>query len=337
MTRARINARRRTLLGAVPALAWLASGCDFSAPASLRLGFNPWPGYELFMLAEQLGYYRQLGLDVQLVEFTSLGDSRRAFERQQIDVAAGTAVELLTAAYTLQQPVQAFFLTNISVGADYLIAQPQFASAADLKGRRVAVEPGSLNLLLLDLALQDAARSGTALKLQDLELVPMAQNSMPSAFVRREVEAVVVYPPVADELLRLVPERARILFDSGKTPDFILDLLYASRASLEQRAGELARLVQGFEMARRYTQAHPDDAHARMAARTGRKRDDFERDMQGLKLVPLVEQSELLRPGGTVERVLRASLQALRHAGMRLELAAPDLVTPAIVNAASAP
>ncbi len=329
-----ISLKRRRLLTTLPALPLLASGCNLSPPETLRLGFNPWPGYELFKLAEQLGYYRQLGLDVQLVEFTSLGDSRRAFERQQIDVAAGTAVELLTAANTLKQPVQAFFLTNISAGADYLIAQPRLTSPADLKGRRVAVEPGSLNLLLLHLAMQGAARAEAPLSLQDLQLVPMSQTSMPGAFLRQEVEAVVVYPPVADELLRLVPERARVLFDSSSTPDFILDLLYATRATLEQRAGELALLVQGFEMARQYTHNHPDDAYARMAARTGRKRDDFERDMQGVKLVSLPEQAGLLQRGGPAERILHESLQALRDAGMNLTLAEPGLASPTIVTQA---
>lgn len=328
---------RRRLLASLPALPLLAGGCKLSPAETLRLGFNPWPGYELFKLAEQLGYYRQLGLDVQLVEFTSLGDSRRAFERQQIDVAAGTVVELLTASSTLKQAVQAFFVTNISSGADYLIAHPHFTSAASLKGQRVAVEPGSLNLLVLHLALQAAAGTGTPLTLQDLQLVPLAQTSMPGAFQRQEVEAVVVYPPVADELLRLVPDQARVLFDSSMTPDFILDLLYATRSTLEQRAAELALLVQGFEMARQYTHDHPDDAYARMAARTGRKRDHFERDMQGIRLVPLPEQAALLQRGGKVERILYESLQALRDAGMNLTLAEAGLASSHIVTQAYSP
>lgn len=321
--------QRRRFLATVPALALLAGGCGLSHKETLRLGFNPWPGYEFFKLAEQLGYYRLLGLDVQLVEFTSLGDSRRAFERQQIDVAAGTAVELLTAAHTLKQSVQAFFLTNYSVGSDYLVAQPRFTSPADLKGKRVAVEPGSLNLLLLHLALQPVP-----LTLQDVQLVPMSQNSMPGAFFKGEVDAVVVYPPVADELLGEIPTRARVLFDSSQAPDAIIDLLYASRSTLERRATELALLVKGFEMARQYTSKHPDDAYARMSIRTNRKRDDFERDMQGLKLLPLQDQEALLQPGGNTDRVLHESLLALRDAGMSLTLATPGLVSHQIVRQA---
>lgn len=321
------NNGRRAFLASLPALTLLAGGCQLSQPGALRLGFNPWPGYELFKLAEQLGYYRELGLDLQLVEFTSLGDSRRAFERQQIDVAAGTAVELLTAGATLGQPVQAFCLTNLSVGADYLIAHPSLERLESLKGRKVAVEPGSLNLLLLHLALASAG-----MKLQEVQMLPMAQASMPGAFQRGEVDAVVVYPPVADDLLAQGPGKARVLFDSSRVPDAIIDLLYARRELIEQRPGELAALVRGFEMAREYTVRHPDDAYARMAARTGRQRDDFERDMGGLKLLPLAEQAPLFEPGGRVDLTLFETLQALRDGGMTLEMAKSGLATPAILR-----
>lgn len=321
-----IKPARRKFLGSATALALLASGCG-SAPPTLRLGFNPWPGYEFFALAEQLGFYRQLGLALQLVEFTSLGDSRRAFERQQIDVAAGTAVELLTASAALHQPVQAFFLTNRSVGSDYLIARQPDSQPAQLKGKRVAVEPGSLNLLLLHLAMQSEG-----LRLQDVELIPMAQASMPGAFNRGEVDAVVVYPPVADEFLTQVPTRANVVFESSKTPEAIIDILYTRQEILKSHPAELAALIRGFEMAREYTSKHPDDAYARMAARTGRQREDFERDIRGLKLIPLAEQEQLFQAAGPVDLTLHESLQALRDAGMKLNLSTPGLTTPAIIQ-----
>lgn len=325
-------ARRRFLLASLAAPAVLVAGCGLNPHPTLRLGFNPWPGYEFFKLAEQLGYYRQLGLDVQLVEFTSLGDSRRAFERNQIDVAAGTGVEMLTASTMLRQVVQAFFITNVSVGSDYLLALPPLNQPQDLRGKRIAVEPGSLNLLLLYLALNSAQ-----LRLGDVHMVPMAQASMPGAFKRGEVDAVVVYPPASDELLALVPEQARILYDSSRAQDAILDLVYARQSLIESRPRELALLIRGFEMAREYTLKHADDAYARMAARTGRDRGDFERDIKGLRLVPLADQHALFQPGGRIEIILHETLQALRDAGMQLHVGNSPLSSAAILKTSLAP
>ncbi len=304
---------RRALLAALPGLALLPSACSNVPPSILRLGYNSWPAYELFALAEQLGYYRQLGLAIQLVEFTSLGDSRRAFERGQIDVAAGTAVELLTAASALRQPVQTFFLTDISEGADYLIAHSSITNLSGLQGKRVAVEPGSLNLLLLHLALKSAQMS-----LRDVTLVPIPQVGMPMAFDKGEVDAVVVYPPVSEHFLAHETLHPKILFDSSQTSGAIVDLLYANQDTITHRAGELAALVAGIELARAYTQQHQDDAYARMAARTSTPRGNFERDMQGLRLLPLADQLERFRPGGSLELTLSNTLDALNTAGMRL-------------------
>ena len=59
--------------------------CTKSDVEPLTVGFNPWPGYEFVYLAEELGYYDKLGLDVKLVELSSLGDVSRSFAKGQID------------------------------------------------------------------------------------------------------------------------------------------------------------------------------------------------------------------------------------------------------------
>jgi ABC-type nitrate/sulfonate/bicarbonate transport system substrate-binding protein len=60
------------------------AGCG-SNEKPLRLGLNAWPGYEFLHLAEVRGFYKQRGVDVQLVEFGSLSDARLALERDQVD------------------------------------------------------------------------------------------------------------------------------------------------------------------------------------------------------------------------------------------------------------
>ena len=62
-------------------------------PTPLRIGINAWPGYEFLYLAQEKGFFREAGVEVQLIEFNSLSDVRRSFERNQIDGFAGTMVE----------------------------------------------------------------------------------------------------------------------------------------------------------------------------------------------------------------------------------------------------
>ena len=61
------------------------SACSEAPSDPLRVGINPWPGYGPLFLAADKGFFAEEGIDVELVELTSLADVRRAFERGQID------------------------------------------------------------------------------------------------------------------------------------------------------------------------------------------------------------------------------------------------------------
>jgi len=81
------------LLQITLAALWLVlqSACtDVEQAEPLRIGFNPWPGYEFIYLAKVKGFYEANDIDVKLVELNALGDVRRAFERGQIDIMAST-------------------------------------------------------------------------------------------------------------------------------------------------------------------------------------------------------------------------------------------------------
>ena len=68
------------VLVTITALIVLA-GCNKRSSEELRVGVNPWPGYEALYLAQHRGLFDREGIKVKLVDFQSLGDARRAFER----------------------------------------------------------------------------------------------------------------------------------------------------------------------------------------------------------------------------------------------------------------
>ena len=68
--------------------AWLAGCGRHEGP--IRIGINAWPGNEFLFLAQEKGFFAAQGVDVRLIEYSSLGDVRRAFDRGQIDGMTGT-------------------------------------------------------------------------------------------------------------------------------------------------------------------------------------------------------------------------------------------------------
>ena len=85
--------RRAISLGLGSSLLLAASGCNRSSREPIKFATNPWPGYDPLYVARDKGFFEEAGLDVTLVDLTSLGASRRAFERGQVDGCGATLVE----------------------------------------------------------------------------------------------------------------------------------------------------------------------------------------------------------------------------------------------------
>lgn len=284
------------------------SGCSQPPPA-IRIGTILWPGYEYLHLAEHLGYFEEEGVRVQLVEFVSLTDSRRAFERGQIDAWGTTAVELLQSVEHPQRNAQAFYLLDYSNGADVILARADRLGIFDLDGRRVAAEPGTLDVVLLTVALKSYGMT-----LDDVELVPMPQHQIPRAFREGTIDAAVSYPPNAFEILRAGDVRR--IFDSSEVPGYVIDVLAADSAFIESHAEELAAIVRAVERAQDYARVHQDAAFAVMAAREGISPEEFAEAMSGIEIVPLASQVTCFEADGRIAQAFGVVRETLQRVGM---------------------
>ncbi len=118
-------------------LAILLSGC--APKPEIRIGLNGWPGYDLLHLASRLGYFEAEGVEVRIVDFTSLADSRRAYERGQVDAIGTTPLETIIAHGNSPEPLQIIQIIDFSDGADVILARSGITSVADRRGRTVGV------------------------------------------------------------------------------------------------------------------------------------------------------------------------------------------------------
>jgi NitT/TauT family transport system substrate-binding protein len=291
-----------TLLAAL-----IAPGCRPAPPPPLRIAANPWPGYEFLFLAEQKGFFLAESVDVRLVETMALADTRRAFERRQVDIFGGTLVELLLSRQLSDRKAQVFYLCDYSNGSDVILARPPLAAVPDLKGKRIGVEPASVNLTLLAAALHRHA-----LTLRDVIIIPLAQDAMPAAAAGMAVDALVSYPPVS---LHLQRAGFTAIFDSTQVPGEIVDVLAADADVLRTRPRDCAAVVRAFVRAQRFAAEHPDEAHSIMAGRERISVPEFRSALAGIRIVPFHEQAAALAATGSVTRALRRTAEALAETG----------------------
>ena len=127
----------------IVAAAWLAGCARYEAP--LRIGINAWPGNEFLFLAQEKGFFAAEHVDVRLIEYSSLGDVRRAFDRGQLDGMTATLVELLQSREGTRRAPRAFMATDVSNGADVIVARGEIASGPPgSNSARCSFEPSTL-------------------------------------------------------------------------------------------------------------------------------------------------------------------------------------------------
>lgn len=300
--------RHSSLLVAVVVLT-IFSGCAAEPPAALRVGINQWPGYESLYLAQEKGFYREAGLDVRLVEFSSLADARRAYERGQINVIASTVVEVLQIRDRGFRSPQIVQVIDYSNGADVILARPGITNSAGLRGARVGVELASLGVYVLARGLEKAG-----LSLADVSMVSMDQLLMEDAFRKGELDAVVTYPPTSVKLLR--DGKANTVFSSADIPGEVVDVLAVEEEVIARRPGDIAKLLHAYYRARAYTQENPAEAYRVMAQREGITPEEFSASLSGgIKLLAESDQPGYLQPKGKLAAVIDVTDRNLRQCG----------------------
>lgn len=278
----------------------------------LRVAVTPWPGFSFAFLAEELGYFRQAGVDVRLLELGSLADARRIFEQGQADVVFCTLAEaiLMNSAYP-EENIRVIAAVDYSSGSDMLLGQAHIPNVASLRQCKIGVEPESVSGLCLNLALASAG-----LTVADVTLVPMPNAEMLEAMQSHKVDAVQIYTPDSDAIEQLAGVHR--LWDTSSAPGLVLDLMAARGQQIEEQPDKLRAFLSAFERAQRFYREQPQVAVVRLARRGRLSEAAFERAMEGLTLLSSgdpetlrIFQSDVYPK--TVERVA----DSLRSAGMR--------------------
>ncbi len=325
------------VLLAIPLVAIVASVRDLpkalgeTRQPTIRIAMNPWPGFEVLYAAQELGLYREEGVNVQIVELTSLADSMRAITQNQVDAIACTSVEAVMMASAGNKNTTIVHAFDASHGADVLLARNDITSIQMLKDKRIGIEPTSLTTVILSEALSHAD-----LTLADVELVVMDPNDMPSWLAANRIDAAVCYPPFSLQILN-EPNSAISLFSSADIPNTILDVLAVDQNVLQNHPDTMRAVLRALRRATDLAHTRPDLVEPIMALRESLTVKQF-RDAAntGMRRFTTSDQRAVLAPHGPVAHSLRTVLDAIRRAE-GLPPQPTDAVLPEVLDLAGGP
>jgi NitT/TauT family transport system substrate-binding protein len=264
-------------------LVWVVA-CGQEPVPPMRIGTFPGPTSELIFLAQHRGWLPPS--EFRLVEFINDGEVMRAFRNGSIEAAFISIDEVLELAQSGMDPV-ILFVTAESRGGDAILAHPDVASLAGLRGRRVAVQVNSVSAYLLRQALKTSA-----LDVADLHIVNLPPDRHRVAFVRRDADAIVTAEPVRAQILALGGVE---LFSSASLPLELMGVTIISGAYLEQH-GDRARMVcSAWRRAEEDLSVSPE-ARAWVAARMNVTSSELEAMLSVVRLVKPSESEALLGP-----------------------------------------
>jgi NitT/TauT family transport system substrate-binding protein len=267
------------------------SSSDLAAPAAangeaVALGFSAWPGWIPWQVTQEQGIFEQNNVTVDLKWFDGYLDSINALAAGQLDGNSQTLNDTISSVAAGADLV--IVLTNDnSTGNDKIIAAEDINSVADLRGKRVAAEEGTVDHFLLLLGLEQAGMTQ-----EDIEFVPLETGAAAAAFAAGQLDAVGVFAPFTTKALERPGSKE--LFSSQDFPGAISDHLAVRRELVEQRPEAVQAIVNSWFDTLEFIESDRDKAYDIMAKRAAVTVDEYKAYDTGTKIFTVEENLQAM-------------------------------------------
>ena len=317
------------LIGGVAAAALASPGS--AAAETVRIAHSTWVGYGPLYVARDKGFFKNHGIDVELIVMEDPKDRFPAMLADKIDMIASTVD---TGILYLKKPDQFKYVVAIddSDGGDGIVALKDVTSIGDLKGKSVAVSEGSVSEFYLNVLLEKAG-----LKESDLKTVNMAAPEAGAAFVAKKVDAAVTWEPWLSRGKQT--DFGHLLVDSSTTPGLITDVVTATTDYVDKHPKETKAVVDAWNEAVAYVRAHPDELNEIMAKGVGGWLKDpkvFGETLSGIKFYGAEDNKTFFgtkeKPGPLKNTVQEAIDVWSSHGKLQVKVTPDDIIDYKFVN-----
>lgn len=257
--------------------------CGLANAEPLKIAYSDWPGWVAWEIGIQKGWFKEAGVDVEFQWFDYV-PSMDSYVSGKVDAVCMTNGDALVTGAT-GKPSVGIIINDFSNGNDMIVAAPGIASMKDLKGKKVGLEQGFVEHLLLLTGLEK-----NGMTLDDVTLVNTPTNETPQVFGSKAVDAIGAWQPNSGQALKAIPG-SKPIFTSADAPGLIYDLLYVSTESLEKNKAEWAKVVKVWYRISDYIHddANLDDVVKILSARVKISPEEYEPFLKGTHILTLDE------------------------------------------------
>lgn len=255
----------KRILFALVALIGLLSSCgggktNEQAGDVLRIGVMPSIDHLPMAIALERGYYDSLGLQLELVRFSSPMERDAALQAGEID---GTVSDYTTVMLQHQKglPVQLLFALD---GTFAFVANPSagVASVADLRGKRVGLSSNTVIEYATDKLVAEAGMAATDVEKVEVQKIPLRLEML----AKGELDAAVLPQPFAQIALDRGLSHIPGVLGVG-AGQLHVTALALNADKLRGREATLLKLIAGYNKAADFLNGQPISEWSAVAAR----------------------------------------------------------------------
>ncbi len=265
-----------SMLGIAACSGTAKDGNGGAAGDPVTIALSPWPGWYMWYLVEEKGFFEKHGVDVKLEFFPVYSDSLQAMAAGKVDANSQTLSDTL-APLSKGIGLKAVLVNDNSYGGDAIVSKPEFNTIQDLKGKTVATELGTVDHLLLLTALAE-----NGMEESDIKYVNMTVNDAGPAFISGNTDASVLWEPFQTKAVK--EGKGKVLFSSKDTPGLIPDLLVFREAVVKNRPEDVQKIVDAWFEALAWFEENKEEGIKLLAEKAETTPEDFKLGLDSIKL-----------------------------------------------------
>jgi NitT/TauT family transport system substrate-binding protein len=179
------------------------------SPRKVVVFIEPDVHYDSVWMADDKGFYKEQGLDVDFRQFPTGVNALSAFNAGQGDIGLSGELPALLHWVTSKKNYRLITVIERDSAGFVVVAQNGIKTPADLKGKPIATRVGTTGSWFVSAFLQKNGLSPNDVTIRDL-----TPAVMPTALCQGDIAAFFIWQPLGSRTLEICPDKAHYLSDA---------------------------------------------------------------------------------------------------------------------------
>ena len=249
----------------------------------INIAFQEWVGYGPFFLAEDKGFFKEEGIELEFIDEQLDSARRDAFKAGMLDCEAGT-IDLLISKTAQGIPIQAVLEIDRSYGGDGIIATENIKSLKDLIGKKITFARDDVGDTLISYLFNKED-----IPMDKIIIVSQAPEEVAQTFLDNEADAVVTWEPWLSKAMQR--KGAHLLISTKDTPEIIVDTLNVRDDIVKNNPALIKGLVRAWFKAVKYYKENSAEASKIIAKHYDITPEQYRKDVEKLQWTDYKDQN----------------------------------------------